>query len=178
MKDWKSSLTPREKYLYRSIAGQLNWVAEISWTDISFDVCESIIKFTHATVAYTIYVNKIIRKVKSSHSFIQFPKLDLNTVKLQLLTDASFNNLPNAGSLAGLIIFLTDLQNRTCPLYWNSSKIKRVVCSTSAAKTLSLSDGCDVAMYINRLVLKIVLVDGSQLDIITYTDNQSLWCST
>ena len=95
-------------------------------------------------------------------------------MKLELLTDASFNNLPNAGSLAGLIIFLTDLQNRTCPLYWNSSKIKRVVCSTSAAKTLSLSDGCDVAMYINRLVLKIVLVDGSQLDIITYTDNQSL----
>ena len=30
MKDWKSSLTPSEKTLYRSIVGQLNWVAGIS----------------------------------------------------------------------------------------------------------------------------------------------------
>ena len=59
----------------------------------------------------------IIRKVKSSCCFIQFPKLDLNTVKLQLFTDASFNNLPNGGSQAGQITFLTDPKNRTSSLY-------------------------------------------------------------
>ena len=61
------------------------------------------------------------------------------------------------------------------PLYWKSSKIKRDVCSTIATETLSLSDGCDVAIYINRLVSEILPVDGSQLDIITYTDNQNLY---
>ena len=70
MKDQKSSLTPREKY--RSIVGQLNWVAGIAWPDIIFAVCESSTKFTHASVADTIYVNKVIRKVKRSHFFIQF----------------------------------------------------------------------------------------------------------
>ena len=59
----------------------------------------------------------IIRKVKTSCCFIQFPKLALNTVKLQLFTDASFNNLPNRGSQAGQITFLTDPKNRTSPLY-------------------------------------------------------------
>ena len=63
MKDWKSSLTPSEKTLYRSIVGQLNWVAGISQPDISFTVCESSTKFTHVTVADITYVNKIIRKV-------------------------------------------------------------------------------------------------------------------
>ena len=96
-------------------------------------------------------------------------------MKLQLFTDASFNNLFNGGSQSGQIIFLTDSKNRTCPLYWNSSKVKRVVRSTIAVENLSLSDGCDVAVYINRLVSEILRVDGSQLDIITYIeDNQSL----
>ena len=63
--------------------------------DISFTVFESSTNFTHATVADIIYVNKIIRKVKSSQCFVQFPKLDLNTVKFQLFTDTSFNSLPN-----------------------------------------------------------------------------------
>ena len=85
MKDHKSSLTPSEKTLYRNIVGLLKWVAGISQSDISFAVFESSTKFmqlsTHATVADIIYVNKIIKKVKSSHSFIQFPKLDVNTVK-------------------------------------------------------------------------------------------------
>ena len=167
MKDRKSSLTPSEKTLYRSIVGQLYWVAGISRPGIGFAVCESSTKFIHATVGDIIYVNKIIRKVKNSRCFIQFPKLDLNNMKLQLFTDASFNNLPNGSSQAGQIMFLTDSKNRTCPLYWNSSKLKRVVRSTIAAGTLSLSDGCDVAIYINRSVSQILRVNGSQLDVKT-----------
>ena len=50
--------------------------------------------------------------------------------KLQLFTDASFNNLSNRGSQAGHIIFSTDDKSNTCPLYWNSSKIKRIARST------------------------------------------------
>ena len=119
MKDLKSSFIRSEKTLYGSIVVQLNWVAGISRSSISFAVFESSTKFTHTTVAYIIYLNEI-RKVKSSHCFIQFPKLDLNTVKLQLFTDASFNNLPQGSSQAGQIVFLAD--SNTCQLYWNSSK--------------------------------------------------------
>ena len=67
------------------------------------------------------------------------------------------------------------MKNHTCPPYWNSSKIKRVACLTIAAETLSLNGGCDVPIYINRLVSEILRGDGSQLDMITYTDNQSLY---
>ena len=101
--------------------------------------------------------------------------MSTNNIKLQLFADASFNNLPKGGSKAGQIILLTDDKNNTCPLYWNSSKIKRVARSTIAAETSSLSEGCDVAMYINKLVSELLFHDGKQLNIIAYTDNQSLY---
>ena len=101
--------------------------------------------------------------------------MNLNNIKIQLFTDASFNNLPNGESQPGQIFFLTDDKGNTCPLYWNSSKIKRVVRSTIAAETLSLSEGCDVAMYIYNLVSELLFHDERQLNIIAYTDNQSLY---
>ena len=111
-------------------------------------------------------VNKIIKNIKNSTKEIRFPQLNLNNIEIQLLTDASFDNLPNGGSQAGQIIFLTNDKNNTCPLYWNSSKIKRVARSTIAAETLSLLEGCDVAVYINRLVPELLFDDGEQLNII------------
>ena len=50
-----------------------------------------------------------------------------------------------------------------------------MVHSSIAAEALSLSGGCEVTIYINRLVSEILQVDGSQLNIIAYTDNQSLY---
>ena len=111
-------------------------------------------------MADVLYVNKIIKNAKNSKNAINFSQLNLSNIKLQLFTDASFNNLPNGGSQAGQIIFLTNDKSNTCPLYWNSSKIKRVARSTIATETLSLSEGCDVTMYINKLVLELLFHDG------------------
>ena len=119
-----------------------------------------------------LYVKKIMKNVKKSENTINIPQSNLNNIKLQLFIDASFNNLPNRGSQAGQIIFSTDDKSNTCPLYWNSSKLKRVV--TIAAET-SLSEGCDLAMYINKLVSEFLFNDGKQLNIIAYIDNQSLY---
>ena len=154
MSDSNSPLTEAERTQYRSVVGQLNWVAGISRSDISFSVCEASTKFKNVTVA-DIYVNKIIRNVQSTKNCIKFPRLDLKTLQLKLFTDASFNNL-NGGSQGGQIIFITNGNNNSCPLYWNSSKIKRAVRSTIAAETLSLVDGCDVAIYINNLLSELL----------------------
>ena len=174
-KERNSSLTNEEKTLYRSAVGQLNWVAGMSRPDISFSVCEASTKFKQATIADVIYVNKIIRNLKNSNHVIKFPQLNLENLKLQLFTDACYNNLPNGGSQGGQIIFLTDDKNNTCAFYWNSSRIKRVVRSTISAETLSLSEGCDVAIYVDKLVSELLYHDGKLLDITAYTNNQSLY---
>ena len=147
----------------------------MSRPDISFSVCEASTKFKQVTIADVIYVNKIIRNVKNFNHVIKFPQLNLENLKLQLFTNASYNNLPNGGSQGGQIIFLTDDKNNTCPFYWNSSRIKRVVRSTISAETLSLSEGCDVAIYVDKLISELLYHDGKLLDITAYTDNQSLY---
>ena len=70
MSDCNSPLTEAERTQHRSVIGQLNWVAGISRTDISFSVCEASTKFQNLTVANVYYVNKIIRNVKSTKNCI------------------------------------------------------------------------------------------------------------
>ena len=117
MSDHTNPLTEAERTQHRSAIGQVNWVAGISRPGISSSVCKASTKF------------KIIRNVKNTENCIKFSCLDL-----KLFTDASFNNLPNGGSQGGQIIVITDGNNNSCPLYWNSSKIKRAVLSTIAAE--------------------------------------------
>ena len=76
---------------------------------------------------------------------------------------------------AGQIIFLTDDKRNTCPLYSNSSKIKRVTRSTITAKALHLSKGCNEAIHINRLVSELLFHDGKHLNITVYADNRGLY---
>ena len=51
LKEKNSLLSNEEKMLYRSAAGQLNWVAGISRPDRSFSGCKASTKFKQATVA-------------------------------------------------------------------------------------------------------------------------------
>ena len=139
MSDHNNPLTKAERTQHRSATGQVNWVAGISRPGISSSVCRASTKF------------KIIRNVKSTKSCIKFSCLDL-----KLFTDVSFDNLPHGGSQGGQIIVITDGNNNSCPLYWNSSKIKRAVLSTIAAETQSLVDGCDVAIYINNMLSELL----------------------
>ena len=106
-----------------------------------------------------LHVNKIIKNVKSTNYDIKFPQLSMDDLKLQLLTDTSFNNVPNGGSQAGKTLVKkspNQWQKNLCPLYCNSSKFKRVVCSTIGTETLPLSEICDVPIYINKLLSEIL----------------------
>ena len=49
-----------------------------------------------------------------------------------------------------------------------------MVQSTLAAETLSLSDGCDATFYVNILLSEFIQKNSKPMNIITYTDNQSL----
>ena len=79
-----------------------------------------------------------------------FSQFSVDDLKLYLFTDGSFNSLPYGGSQAGQILFLDNGESYRCPLNWNSSTIRRVVRSTIALELLSLSDECDVSIYINN----------------------------
>ena len=94
----------------------------------------------------------IIKHLKNTNAFVKIPQFHKNSLKLKLFTDASFNNLSNGGSQTDQIILLSNSRNNCWPVYWNPSKIKRVVGSTLAAETLVLSDGGDIKFYVNKLL--------------------------
>ena len=82
--------------------------------------------------------------------YIKF--LNIDSLSIRTYTDTSFNNHSNGGSKGGQITFIADNENQSCPLAWNSSKIKRVVRSTLATETLSMTDGCDASFFTTEIV--------------------------
>ena len=118
--------------------------------------------------------------LKNLHGFSPFQlaigqnwTLDPNTSKLVLYTDASFTNLPDGGNLGGHLIFLTNFYTKCCPLIWNSSKDKRIVCSTLAAETLALNEGYETALYLSQILGEISHL--KHIPITCLTDNKSLY---
>ena len=139
---------------------------------ISYHLCETStrVKNTTATDAHTI--NKVIKHIKNSPSHITIPKSDLNSLEIQLYSDASFNNLPDGGSQGGHIVFLRNQYRNSVPIVWSSTRIKYVTRSTLAAETLSLVDSCDTAYFIANLVSDLIQVE--KIPIHALTDNQSI----
>ena len=148
----KEPLTDSERSQYRQLIGQLNWVTNMTRPEFSFETCYARTTVNSATVSDVIKLNKVLRQIKSTESHIKFPSLDIKSISVKTYTDASFNNLPHGGSQGGQLVFITDKEHRSCPIAWNSSKIKLIVRSMLAAETLSLTDGCDTSFYVTQIV--------------------------
>ena len=120
----------------------------------------------------------MIAKVKSEPLAIFFPSLDLQSVYIRVYADGSYNSLPNGESQGGQIIFLADKRGNCCPMWSSSTKLRRVARSALAAETLSMCDGCYMALYLSDLLLssfKTRDAKSSSPKIICVTDSQSLF---
>ena len=168
-----SDLSEKEKASYRSLVGQLNWIATQTRPDIAFEVCELSSMLKNATVAELLRLNKLVLKLQKSHIILSFPGMQsLDDCIIEAYADASFANLNGSFSQAGFVIFLKDSRDKRCPVFWESRKVKRVVKSTLAAETLALIDCAETAIYIKRILEELSKV--FDLPIHCYTDNKSL----
>ena len=168
-----SELTNSEKSEFRSVIGQLNWVATQTRPDIAFDVCELSGRVKNAKIADIMKLNKVVARVTTDCVKIKVPKFDmLENCYLDCYCDSSYANLPGGGSQGGLIIFLKDSSNNRYPIYWQSRKIRRVVKSTLAAETLALLECAETAFFIAKIISDLVNIPPPK--IFCHVDNQSL----
>ena len=144
-------MADEQKEMFRTAVGQLTRLAGISRPEISFHVCVAASVSSTATVTDAIHLNKVIKRIRNSVSFITFPSLDFNSISVRVYTDGSFNSLPNGYSQGGQIAFLVDKHNNSSPIAWNSTKLRRVVRSALAAETLSFCDGCELGQYLYEM---------------------------
>ena len=167
-------VTDEERSCIRSAVGQLNWLANISCPEISFQVSMISSRIKDATVSDIKETNKLIKHVKENKNFIKFPSLHRPSTKVVMFADASFNNLSDGSSQGGYIVLLVDKDNRCCPISWKSNKVRRIARSTLAAETLAFTDGCDAANFVHQLAQEATLVPQTST-ILTFTDNKSLY---
>ena len=159
------------------MTGQLNWIANQSHPDLSFDVLQLSNRIKNAKVKDITLVNKVIRKLKLHECKFLFSDLgDLTKLKLVLYNDAAYANLPDGvSSTGGRILFLLG-NGRCCPISWSSTKVKRVVKSSLATEALSLVDGLDTAYCIGSLFTEIIYDECDVIKVATqaFVDNKSL----
>ena len=165
-------MNEEEKHLYRSIVGQLNWLATQSRPDIAFNVCKLSAKLNQPIVQDVLDANKTLKKVNSVKVQLHYKKLK---PPLQLIgyCDASYANLPDGGSQGGHIVFLTDSDLNAAPLTWRSRKLRRVCRSTLTAETMSLVETIDVCVWMKHIIDEID--DNKLLTTIIRTDNKDLF---
>ena len=168
-----SDLSVAEKKEFRSIIGQLNWVATQTRPDIAFDVCELSGCVKNATVADVLRLNKVVARLKNDGLKITIPKFQrLESWYLECFCDSSYANLPGGGSQGGLIVFIRDSSGNRCPVYWQSRKLRRVVKSTLAAETMALLECAETAFFIAKIISDLVCIPPPK--VFCYVDNLSI----
>ena len=63
----------------------------------------------------------------------------------------------------------------TCPVEWQSKRIRRAAKSTLAAETIALVEALENAIYIKHLITEMLLKSSSHIEVNCLTDNYSLY---
>lgn len=99
---------------------------------------------------------------------LKFIKLDIDTVKVRVLSDAVFCKLTGLKGQIGFIVFMVDGQNHAILVHYGSSRCHRVSRSVMASQGYALVHAFDWA-YMHRETLDNVLGRQITLDVFVYS---------
>ena len=136
----------------RAACGALNWLAKEGRPDASGPSSLMSSKLTTLKVEDICTINEVIRNLKKKPE-VQLRIQPLRAMKFAVISDASFGN-DNMHSQGGQMVICHEAglqENQRVKanlLWWRSAKIQRVVNSTLAAETQSLSRGLGDLLWI------------------------------
>ena len=169
-------INEEEKSSLRSVIGQLNWLATQTRPDLAYDVCDLSTSLKDGSVSLLTQANRIVKKSKLQDVYLHYPKMNLEQLSVNCFADASFGNLKDGGSQGGVY---TEVMSGTysCPVEWQSKRIRRSAKSTLAAETIALVEAIDTAIYLKELISEILYSKSLNIPINCFTDNLSLFQS-
>ena len=135
----------------RGIVGSLLCAASMTRPDISFDVA-GIAGATNAPkVTDMKRAAKVIKRAKRSKVVLRFPRME-GEVQLIVYCDAAWGNLDSGKSGGSIFLALATTNpkggnEQFCPVNWHAKRLRRVVRSTFALKTLIASEAMDEVIY-------------------------------
>ena len=158
----------------KQFCGQINWLSTQGRPDIAFESCYISNGLKSGNHNIFNFANKIVRKVQNQSVTLNYPcDFDISSVFVVSFCDASFANLPNAGSQGGHVSFLVDKNGMYSPITWQSRKIRRVVKSTIAAECLAAVEAAESTVYLATLLSDILKL-SRRIDTFLFSDNRNL----
>ena len=137
-------LNSKEHTQFRGGVGSLGWIVDHCCPQLSFQLAELRRKQASPTVEDLLKLNKVIRTAKVIESKIKIRSIPVEHLRFMGVHEAAHANLEGGASQQGHLILavhasITNCRVPVCVLSWQSKKIKRVVRSSLAAETCSMS---------------------------------------
>ena len=159
-----------------SLRMQLAWLSH-SRPDLLFEVSQltqvTEDAFDESSIAIIKQTNNVVKMAHRDEVTLKFPQLDINTLRIIGISDASFANNKDLTSQLGFLVFLADGNDRVIPLIFKSYKARRVTRSVLAAELIAFSDLFDQSFTIASDLGK--FVPSGQIPITLMTDSKSLF---
>ena len=164
-------ITEEERQSLRGLIGSLQYASVHTRPDLSSRLSYLQSKINSATIETLQIANKVLHEAKKHHDVsIKIQPISPRDVRFLAFTDASFASKKCPDSQAGSIILATHQnieKNISClvsPIAWGSKKIQKVVTSTLAAETMSLSSNLDQLIGGSSVVLGLVVQSNRRLE--------------
>ena len=159
---------------YRKMRARLAWL-----THTRPDICCSVAlspqvteeRFNNDSSKYLKAINAI-HICSSEIPYLRYPKLQIDTLRLQTYSDASFASNEDLSSQLGYFIFLVDGTGNCQPLHWSSHKAKRVSRSVLGSEVLAFSDAFDMSYAIKHDLQALI---NQEKTFVMMTDSLSLF---
>ena len=138
-------LNSKEHTQFRGGVGSLGWFVDHCCPQLSFQLAELRRKQSSPTVQdFLLKLNKVIRTAKVIESEIKIRSVPAEHLRFMGVHDAAHANLEGGASQQGHLILVVHASITNCRvpvsvLSWQSKKIKRVVRSSLASETCSMS---------------------------------------
>ena len=148
-------VSEEERQQLRGLIGSLQYASVHTRPDLSSRLSALQSKVNSATVDILMNADRALHEAKSHHDVtIRIQPIRAPELRFLAFTDASFASAKVPDSQSGNMIVATHKnieQNISCPispLAWGSKKIQKVVTSTLAAETMSLSSSLDMLSWV------------------------------
>ncbi|KAL3702992.1 hypothetical protein TMatcc_010179 [Talaromyces marneffei ATCC 18224] len=168
----RKDATPKEQYIAQRALGA--YIASMSQPEASFDLSFAA-QTTDPQRDDIKALNKRLQwQLDNPERGLRFVKLDVRTLRLIALVDASFANNKDLSSQLGYVIVLADEANNANILHWSSTKCKRITRSVLGSETYALANGFDAAAAIKSTLTQLLHLT-EPLPLIVCTDSKSLY---
>jgi hypothetical protein len=146
----RDALTTKEQYVAQRARGA--YIASMCQPEASFDLSFAAQVINPEKSDITALNKRLQWQIDNPARGLTYIKLDINTLRLLVFTDASFANNKDFSSQIGYILVLADITNKANIVHWSSIKCKRITRSVLASKLYIMAHGFDISAAIKLTV--------------------------